>query len=337
MRTKESSHKPVLENESVAMLQHVLASAVSKDAASSSFVAVDCTFGRGGHTSSFLKVLAASGRPFHLIALDRDLDAVSSEQAKQLKATYQNSFSLHHCNYSQLHLVLQSHDVKVDFLFADIGVSSPQLDVAGRGFGFGADTLDMRMDQSKGIDAATVLNTYSKEQLTKIFFEFGEEPKARVFARKILEQREKAAFSKPSQLTSIAQSIWGQHGKSRTNPATRVFQALRIEVNNELGELAALLENAPSFLRNTGVMGVISFHSLEDKCVKRKFKTLCGGKPMAEEHLFAQLPIADGRAVNSSQSGYELIKPFPQKPLDAELKTNPRSRSARLRWVKRAH
>ncbi len=315
------------------MLQTVLENKKKSGVKNRPFLAVDCTFGRGGHSQAFLEILKQANMPFHLIAVDQDEDAISSEQAKHLKATYGNQFSLHHCKFSQLKLVLQSYEFgqKVDYLFADIGVSSPQLDAPERGFGFDSQSLDMRMDKSSELHAAMILNEYSPEELTKIFFEFGEEPKARVFARRICERREQTPFSNPSQLADIAKGIWSR-SKSRVHPGTRVFQALRIAVNNELGELEALLETGPDMLAKNGTMGVISFHSLEDKRVKKGFRKLCGSKSLAEEHLFAQLPVTDKASEDAS---FEIIKPFPQKPSKAELEVNPRSRSAKLRWVKK--
>jgi 16S rRNA (cytosine1402-N4)-methyltransferase len=334
LRAKEFQHKPVLIDEAVAKLEDAVSKKPKTD--SQKIIAVDCTFGRGGHTKAFLEVLENQSRDFHLIALDQDKDAVTSDSAKELQSQYEDSFSLHHCKFSQLKIVLQSYglDQKVDYLFADIGVSSPQLDTPERGFGFESVALDMRMDQNTDLTAAKILNNHSPEELTKIFFEYGEEPKARVFARKICEAREKTPFTSPAQLADIAKSVWSR-SKSRVHPGTRVFQALRIAVNDELGELDALLEGAPNLLSLGGVMGVISFHSLEDKRVKKCFKKLSGSRSLAEEHLFAQLPVSHKSSQLDDDCGFEIIKPFPQKPGDVELSTNPRSRSAKLRWIQR--
>ena len=245
------SHIPVLLNEVLDGLD------IKEDG-----IYVDATFGRGGHSRKILERLGPSGR---LYGLDRDLTAV--EAAKEIK---DERFCITHSAFSNILEVCENLGIagKVDGILMDIGVSSPQIDDPSRGFSFDKDgPLDMRMDQSAKLDAKTIVNTYSKQDLAYIFKVYGEENFASKVAAAIVRDREKKPFETTLELSEFIKRVIG--GKpTPKHKATRCFQALRIAVNGELDELKKALDSSLDVLADNGRLCVISFHSLEDRIVK---------------------------------------------------------------------
>jgi len=282
---------------------------------------VDATYGRGGHSGRVLERLGPAGR---LLALDRDPEAVADARAR-----YGDDprFEIVRADFAALGEVLGGRagwHGGVDGLLLDLGVSSPQLDVAERGFGFSRDgALDMRMDPDTGLSAAEWLAGVAEAELAGVLKEYGEERYARRIARAIVEARDAAPLNRTAELAEIvkrAHPRWERHH----HPATRTFQAIRIRVNDELGALAAVLAEAAAALRVGGRLAVISFHSLEDRLVKRALR-LPPPDASVPRHL-PQPPAAPhpwralGKAVRASA---------------AELERNPRARSATLRIAER--
>lgn len=219
---------------------------------------------------------------------------------------------------------------QVSGILADIGVSSMHLDDARRGFSFQSDgPLDMRMDQQGLRTAADLVNQLSENELVTIFRDYGEEPKAKQMARRIVQVRETTPFTTTRQLAELASQTLRYKKPSKKHPATRVFQALRIAVNDELGELERMLTGSFNVLKPNGRLAVISFHSLEDRIVKEAFIGLTGRKERAK--IPRHLPILDRDVQNLYQARAELVKPFPLFPSEAEISVNPRARSAKLR------
>ncbi len=272
-------------------------------------VYVDCTFGGGGHSRAILEKLGSKGK---LVAFDQDEDA-----RRNLPDDPRVLFIPH--NFRHLARFLRLHGItEVDGILADLGVSSHQFDEGGRGFSirFDAD-LDMRMDQRQEKTAADVLNTYPVQQLHKMLEQYGEVTNAKTLANRIAEVRETSEFRT---IDGFKNAVSGIVKGNPNKYFAQVFQALRIEVNDELGALKELLEQSPALLREEGRIVVITFHSLEDRLVKTFFKK--GTFEEEEEHPF------------ESKSFHSLLKPVTKKPVEAskeELKTNSRSRSAKLR------
>ena len=281
-------------------------------------VVLDLTVGMGGHSQELLKRLPR-GR---LIGLDQDVDAL---QHAGLALQGDPRVSLYKANFADLLWVLRDLSVKeVDSVLMDIGVSSFQLDTPERGFSFMHEgPLDMRMDRAVGPTASEILNQYSEKELAKIFFEFGEEPKSRALARAIVRAREEEPFQTTSQLAELAKRVLGRpRGRDSKHPATRLFQALRIEVNRELEVLTKGLQAALLILKPGGRLAVITFHSLEDRIVKQYFKgeaTDCLCPP--------DLPMC----VCGHKASLKILTNKPVSPSEEELSENPRSRSAKLR------
>lgn len=274
---------------------------------------VDCTFGGGGHSREILKHLNSEGK---LIAFDQDEDA-----KKNLPDDPRVIFVPH--NFRHLQRFLRLHKIeKVDGVLADIGVSSHQFDEADRGFSTRFDAaMDMRMDKRQELTAATVLETYSEQQLHKLFEQYGEVTNAKTLAKNIV------AVRKTSSLKTINGFKTAVHASVKGNPNkyfAQVFQALRIEVNDELGALREMLEQLPSVLKPGGRIAVISFHSLEDRIVKNFFKN--GSFEETIENPFEQ---------QTKQSPFRIVTKKPIVPTTQELKLNPRSRSSKLRVAER--
>ncbi len=271
---------------------------------------VDGTFGAGGYTKRILKTGA------EVLAIDRDPNAIAAGQA--VVAEYQGRLRLVQARFSQMEDVLS--DVQPDGVVLDIGVSSMQIDEADRGFSFQKDgPLDMRMS-SQGLSAADVVNQYKMGDLARIFNFLGEERHAGRIARMIEKRRESEPFSRTRDLANAIEMLVGRHPKDRIHPATRVFQALRIYVNDELGELARALIAAERSLKPGGRLVVVTFHSLEDRIVKRFFADRAGGggsRHLPEAHMRqgSFTPAVKG-AVGASEE---------------EAERNPRARSAKLR------
>lgn len=306
-----SAHVPVLADELVAGI-----------APSAGATLVDCTFGGGGHTG---RLLAAVGEHGKVIAFDRDANAIERGKTKFQAACARGQLKLIHSEFSAISSVLALFNIaRVDGIVADIGFSSDQISDPSRGFGFqNAGPLDMRMNPThQTLTAAHVLQTYSERELADLFWRYGEERRSRKFAAAIIDRRSSEPFIDTRDLAEFAAKILGKR-KNKIHPATLIFQALRIEVNQELKELETLVNEAPKLLNPGGRFGVISFHSLEDRIVKRAFKNL--SSPASD--LPRELPLRE------EPSKYEIIKPFPFKPTQEEIERNPRSRSARLRFL----
>jgi 16S rRNA (cytosine1402-N4)-methyltransferase len=281
---------------------------------------LDATFGRGGHARLILRRLGSQGR---LIALDRDPAAI--EAGKEI---VDPRLKLFHAAFSSLGTVLKEEGVeRVDGVLLDLGVSSPQLDDAERGFSFRADApLDMRMDTSRGMTAADWLAQASQRQLAEVIKNYGEERFAHAVAKAIVAARAGGAVTTTRQLAEIVASAvrtreQGQH------PATRSFQAIRIHVNQELEELSLVLPQCVEALKPGGRLAVISFHSLEDRIVKRF---------MRDESRPPQLPAR--LPVRAADLPRPRLKPVgkPVYPTEAEIAANPRARSAVMRVAERA-
>lgn len=270
---------------------------------------VDCTFGGGGHSKGILERLGTGGK---LLAFDQDNDA-----RLNLPDDPRIIFVPH--NFRHLERFLRLHHAPaLNGILADLGVSSHQFDQAERGFSFRFEGgLDMRMDRRQTLTAFDVVNTYSEERLHKLFEEYGEVTNAKTLSRTIAEVRRSAS------LRTIRNFKTALNGVVKGNPQkwfAQVFQALRIEVNDELGALKELLQQAPSFLKPRGRLAIITFHSLEDRLVKNFFK----------RGAFDEEPSDSfGQAVKAPP--LQVITKKPIVPGDKELKTNPRARSAKLR------
>ena len=258
-------HKPVLLDECIEAL------AIRPDG-----IYVDGTLGRAGHSLEIVRRLT-TGR---LIALDRDESALAAARIRL--ADYMDRVTLVHSNFSRLGEVLRELGIDgADGMLFDLGVSSPQLDEAERGFSYKQDApLDMRMDTTAALTARELVNTASYEELRRILFEYGEERYAPAIARAICREREQMPIETTLQLADIIRSAMpGQALREKQHPAKRSFQAIRIAVNDELGELEPMLSAAEENLRPGGRLAVITFHSLEDRIVKRKLRELSTGIP----------------------------------------------------------
>jgi 16S rRNA (cytosine1402-N4)-methyltransferase len=282
---------------------------------------LDATFGAGGYARAILR--AGAGRVF---AIDRDRAAVA--RGRELGATCPR-FTMLEGRFGDMAELLAAHGVRrLGGIVLDLGVSSMQLDDAGRGFSFAADgPLDMRMSGA-GISAAEVVNRADADTLADILRRYGEEPAARRIARAIVERRQRRPLERTHELAQlVADVVGGRPG--RIDPATRTFQALRIHVNDELGELERALPAAEALLAPGGRLVVVAYHSLEDRIVKRFFAERSDARPRPSRHL--PLPVATATAAR-----WRLLAKRPVRPEPAEIAANPRARSARLRWAERA-
>jgi 16S rRNA (cytosine1402-N4)-methyltransferase len=290
-------HVPVLVDESIAQLRP-----------EGGGLYVDCTIGPGGHARALLAAGAS-----RLIGLDRDLDALA--EARVALAPWADRVELVHADFRSLDEVLDERGVdRVDGALADLGVSSLQLERPGRGFSFQRDEpLDMRMDRAGGPTAADLVARASEKELADAIYAFGEERFSRRIARAIVRARDEGRIETTGRLAAIVRRAVPRRGYARIDPATRTFQALRIWVNRELDGLDAFLARAVRRLRAGARLVVISFHSLEDRIVKHTLKALGTGRDAAIKVL-TKKPIVPG---------------------DAELASNPRARSAKLRAVER--
>ena len=284
---------------------------------------LDLTFGRGGHSSAILQRLGDFGQ---LLAMDRDWTAIESPFAQQMRKD--RRFKLEQGRFSDVMVVAEKFGMcgKVDGILVDLGVSSPQLDDAGRGFSFLRDgPLDMRMDSSTGITAADWLASVDEKTLVKILFDYGEERFARRIASAIINQRANGRIETTKQLAELIAAAVPVKEKHK-HPATRSFQAIRIEINQELAELNAVLVQAVPLLKPGGRLVVIAFHSLEDRIVKRFFRAESGAKydpgrlPVKEADIAKGLLKTIGKAVKAGEY---------------ELANNIRARSAIMRVAER--
>lgn len=278
---------------------------------------VDGTFGRGGHSSLILQKLSAEGQ---LLAIDKDLAAIETAQQK---FAGEKRFEIAHASFADLAELIRAKNLtgKVSGVLLDLGVSSPQLDNAERGFSFMQDgPLDMRMDQTRGLSAADWINSAAEDDISFVLKELGEERFARRMAKAIVTERIKRPFSRTGHLAEVikeANPAW-EKGK---HPATRAFQAIRIYINNELGDLESVLTQAVDVLAPGGRLVVISFHSLEDRLVKRFIRQQEQGDPVPKG-----LPIRDEQLNRKLKSVGKATKAS-----DEEVAMNVRSRSAVMR------
>ncbi|QZY57190.1 16S rRNA (cytosine(1402)-N(4))-methyltransferase RsmH [Crassaminicella profunda] len=281
---------------------------------------VDGTLGGGGHSS---KICESLGRDGLLIGVDQDQDALDA--AKRRLEKYENQKIFVHSNFSNIKNVLTELNIDaIDGVVLDLGVSSYQLDEGSRGFSYMQDApLDMRMDRTKNFTASDVINGYSEEELTRIIKMYGEERWAKRIAQFIVQERNEKSIDTTGELVEIIKSaIPAAARRDGPHPAKRTFQAIRIEVNNELGIIEQTIRDVSEKLNPGGRISIITFHSLEDRIVKNTFKdlsTACKCPP--------ELPICmcGGKAV---------LKRITRKPIipsDKEIEMNPRSRSAKLR------
>jgi 16S rRNA (cytosine1402-N4)-methyltransferase len=296
-------HRPVLESEVIELLEPKPGSLI-----------VDGTCGGGGHTEALLETGA------NVLALDRDPDAI--QHVGEQLARFGERLALRHANFRCATSVLDELGIaRIAGALLDIGVSSRQLENSERGFSFMRNgPLDMRMDPTAQITAAAIVNEYSEEQLTRLFRELGEEPAARRIASLIVKMRKSAPFRETLPLARAIEKLVGRHG--RHHPATQVFQALRMEVNDELGALEEGLRALTSRLDRGGRIAVITFHSLEDRIVKNFFRD------RSREWLDKPEWPAPQR---NPDYDLKLITPKPVEPTEEERRMNPRARSAKLR------
>ena len=264
---------------------------------------VDCTLGAGGHSRMIAERVGPAGR---VIGLDQDAVMIAATQP----ALAGLPITTVHANFDQVSAALRGLGItEVDGLLADLGFCSDQLEDAGRGLSFQTDgPLDMRMDTSAGESVAEMLARMNEYDLANLIYEYGEERQSRRIARKIVETRKLSPIRTTAQLADLVRSCVPRDHKSRIDPATRTFQALRIAVNDELGSLDRLLTQLPRLLKAGGRVGIISFHSLEDRRVKQAFQ---------------------------DREIWEAVTKKPVQAGDDETATNPRARSAKLRVARR--
>ena len=285
-------------------------------------IIVDCTLGYGGHSSN---ILARIKKGF-LFAFDQDSEAIR-HSTDRLNAVGTN-FTIIKSNFVHLKEKLQELGVeKVDGVLFDLGVSSPQLDDGERGFSYHEDArLDMRMDRDNPLSAYEVVNNYSKEELSRIFYKYGEDKFSNNIAKKIVEYRATKPIETTLELVEIIKTAVPMKFRIDKHPARQIFQAIRIEVNKELDVIEPALEQALSLLKVGGRVAVITFHSLEDRLVKNFFKEKCAiderlkGMPNIPEEYLPDFNLVVNKAIS---------------PTEEELENNPRARSAKLRVIER--
>ncbi len=280
---------------------------------------VDCTLGGGGHALKIVEQIYPDGL---LIGLDQDIEALEFAR-KKLKA-YQDRVIIVKSNFADLEKVLSSLGFsKVSGIFFDLGVSSYQIETQSRGFSFLKDNLlDMRMDLSNQLNAHYVVNHYSENELWEVFSKYGEERFSRSIARLIVRERKKRPIETTKHLAELITNFYARSkkGRWRIHPATRIFQALRIEVNNELVVLKEALVQAIKLLEAKGRIGVISYHSLEDRVVKNTFREW-----------------ATSDVIRQYGYGLRKLDKKPLYPTEEEIRKNRRARSARMRFAEKVY
>lgn len=303
-------HIPVLVDETLAMLD-----------LQPGFKIIDATVGLGGHAAQFIEKILPGGK---LLAID--VDEENLKRAYRDLSSFGSVVILHHGNYTYIHSIAQHYNfVPCDVVFFDLGLCSTHVDSAERGFSFiRSGPLDMRFDRKQKFTAAHVINRYSFENLVRIFRNYGEEPYATVIARSIVKMRKIHPFMTTDQLVSVISGV--KKRKEKIHPATKVFQALRIEVNQELDNLAQALTDSFTLLRSGGRIAVISYHSLEDRVVKHTFRAYERGC------------MCQSEAIMCCCEKKHILKVLTKKPIipsEEEIQRNPRSRSAKLRVAER--
>jgi len=307
-----AKHVSVLLNEAIEGLN------ISKDG-----IYVDLTLGRGGHSSEILKRLDKG----MLLAFDKDEQAI--KESKERLESIGSNFKIYHSDFRYLRDVLAKDGYhKVNGILADLGVSSPQFDEDERGFSYRSNArLDMRMDQSQSLTAYDVVNTYSLNDLTRVFREYGEDKYSYQVAKQIVKIRENKPIETTDELVDIIKSVKpAKELAKKGHPAKQIFQALRIEVNDELNALSKALEDALDMLDVNARMVVISFHSLEDRIVKNAFNKV--SKVEGSRHYVYALPNTE------DEPKYKLIGKM-ITPSEEEMEVNPRSKSAKMRIIER--
>lgn len=307
--TEKTPHIPVLLNE-------VVENIAPKDGG----VYVDGTFGAGGYTRAVLDAADCT-----VYAIDRDPDAI--REGQKLVDAYKGRLHLLHGTFGEMAELVRGEGVDfVDGIMLDIGVSSMQIDRAERGFSFQKDgALDMRMSQN-GLSAADVLNTFGERDIADIIYKYGEERFSRRIAAAVVEQRKTAPFKTTLEFADLIRRTV-PHKREDIDPATRSFQALRIYVNDELGQLESGLSAAHDLLKAGGRMAVVSFHSLEDRIVKTFMQEKSGKTANPSRYM----PVVEKQAAT-----LKTITKKPILPTESETKFNPRARSARLRVAEKA-
>ena len=300
------------------MLREVVEALAPKDRG----IYVDGTFGRGGYARALLGAAQT-----HVVGIDRDPDAIAAGQA--MVREFAPRLTLLHGAFGDMEALLKAQNIAaVDGVALDLGVSSPQLDEAARGFSFQEDgPLDMRMSQN-GPSAADLVNSAGERELADIIYNYGEERFSRRVAKRIVEAREKEPITRTRQLADIVRPAVPRSADG-LHPATRTFQALRIAVNDELGELRRGLLAAEQLLKPQGRLAVVSFHSLEDRDVKNFLRVRCATAPRASRHA----PANDEQGLTPPT--FRAVTRKALLPSAAESAANPRARSARLRVAER--
>ena len=289
-------------------------------------VYVDCTLGGAGHAQYLLDQLGPQG---HLYAFDQDMTAINNAKLKLADYVEKGQVTFIHQNFRHLKQALEDLGIsQVDGIYYDLGVSSPQLDVAERGFSYGQEArLDMRMNQEQALSAYEVVNDWPYEDLVHILYRYGEEKFAKRIARAIEERRAEQPIETTTELAEIVKmAIPAATRRTGGHPAKRSFQAIRIAVNDELGAVEDSLEQALTLLKPEGRISVITFHSLEDRLVKQLFKEVSQGPEVPRG-----LPVLPGQM----QAPFALVNRKPIVASPEELEANNRSRSAKLRILRK--
>ena len=284
-------------------------------------VYIDCTLGGGSHSEGILERLSDKGL---LISIDQDINAI--EYSKKRLEKYGTKWKVFKGNFETIDTIAYMAGVdKVDGILMDIGVSSKQLDDPERGFSYRYDVkLDMRMNTEQKISAYDIVNNYSEEDLSRIIFEYGEERHAKKIARLTVDERKKEPIEMTSQLINIIKRAYPE--RAAKHPAKKTFQAIRIEVNRELEVLDKAMEKAVNLLKVGGRLAIITFHSLEDRAVKNKFKDLSTACKCPKD-----IPICMCGGIKK----FENITKKPIVPIDEELEKNNRAHSSKLRILER--
>ncbi len=280
---------------------------------------IDATLGGGGYSEEILKRISPSGR---LISFDVDIDAINS--SKERLKDYKN-LTIVNDSYTNIKKYLEENKINkiTGGVVFDLGASTPQLTSQTRGFSFSSDTkLDMRFNQSGDFSAYDVVNDYSENELVRIFSEYGEERFSKRIAKKIVEERKTKKIETTKELVNIIFEATPRI-KSRIHPATRVFQAIRIEVNDELNNIKNTLNDVLTLLSNNAILSIVTFHSLEDRIVKQFFKH------------YSREWVGEEGGITYNKPLLELVNKKPIPASEEEIKQNPPSRSAKLRVAKR--